>query len=593
MTVGLAGGDVGIDGNTSLPAQSGVATFAGLSIDTLGSYTLQVTSGSLPALTIPLGVQTPTPSAVLTTEPPASVSAGTAFGLDLQVMDQFGDLAPGYTGSVTVTVAANPEGATLAAPYRTEISAGLVSLSGLTLDTAGTGFTLEVSSGSLSPATTTSFDVTPLAATRLVMTTQPTNVVAGTTFGFALSAEDKFGNLAPSFNGNVTVSLSSNPAGDTLGGDLVETASAGVVTFTDLVLKKATGGDTIEASATGLSAALTGKFSVAAGPAVKLVVTTPPPNPGIVGVAVTVVIEAQDQYGNVDQSFDGNITISLGSNSGGETLGGTLTVQAVSGVATFTGITLNQPTSGYQLQISSSKLPAVSTSTTAVVMPPPKSNPPTTPPPTIIGESIVKVQMKNKNGKAVGKPVEQVELIFSTAMNPSTAGLFSNYQVGSSVIKKVKKKSMTTYQPVKITASYNRATNTVSLILPANQKFAKGGQITVITTPLNGVSSAAERGAELERYYLDDFSETEGHFTGLIRHVQVPLSLALNDEISMKTTAFGRQRLDAILAAVTRSARYKKQAGRWRRRAPVVRFVGIATAVVDQCRRISNSRRRR
>ena len=86
--------------------------------------------------------------------------------------------------------------------------------------------------------------------------------------------------------------------------------------------------------------------------ATQLVVTAGPP--GIVGVGSPfgLVVAAEDPFGNVDASFSGDATVSLSNNPGGATLGGTLTATAHDGVATFSGLTLNQPGDGYVLQAS-------------------------------------------------------------------------------------------------------------------------------------------------------------------------------------------------------------------------------------------------
>src|SRR5207253_9940344 len=68
------------------------------------------------------------------------------------------------------------------------------------------------------------------------------------------------------------------------------------------------------------------------------------------------IFSAEDQYGNVDPTFTGSVAIALASNPGGATLGGTLTVSAVKGVATFSSLTIGTPGSGYTLQGSSAGL---------------------------------------------------------------------------------------------------------------------------------------------------------------------------------------------------------------------------------------------
>ena len=55
-------------------------------------------------------------------------------------------------------------------------------------------------------------------------------------------------------------------------------------------------------------------------------------------------------------SFNGNVTIALASDPGGGNLGGTLSVTAVNGVATFTGLTINAAGTGYTILASSGGL---------------------------------------------------------------------------------------------------------------------------------------------------------------------------------------------------------------------------------------------
>jgi virginiamycin B lyase len=113
------------------------------------------------------------------------------------------------------------------------------------------------------------------------------------------------------------------------------------------------------------------------------------------------------------------------------------------------------------------------------------------PTPTIVNEKPVKVQMYNKKGKKLGKPVfVGFELDFSTAMDPTSARLSANYEVGAWTTKRVKKKLVRMLKPVGIRPTYNTANNSVTLIIQGKQAFAKGGQITVIATPPDGVSSA-------------------------------------------------------------------------------------------------------
>ena len=75
------------------------------------------------------------------------------------------------------------------------------------------------------------------------------------------------------------------------------------------------------------------------------------------------VVAVLDTYGENDNSYTGPVTLGITSGSGtrGAVLSGTLTVNAVDGVASFTDLSINVAGSGYSLTATSGGLaPAVS-----------------------------------------------------------------------------------------------------------------------------------------------------------------------------------------------------------------------------------------
>ncbi len=103
------------------------------------------------------------------------------------------------------------------------------------------------------------------------------------------------------------------------------------------------------------------------GTANHIAVTSQPPGSVIVGDSFGVVVAAEDPQGGVDPGFSGTLTISLGSNPSGATLGGTLTATASDGVAVFDGLTLNELGNGYTLQITGSTFPSIATNSFDVI----------------------------------------------------------------------------------------------------------------------------------------------------------------------------------------------------------------------------------
>lgn len=96
------------------------------------------------------------------------------------------------------------------------------------------------------------------------------------------------------------------------------------------------------------------------GIATRLVFTTQPS--GAVAGAVfdtQPVVRAEDATGNLGYNFNGSVPVALGANPAGGTLGGTTTVTAVNGVATFSGLSIDRAGAGYTL-VASATIPTAS-----------------------------------------------------------------------------------------------------------------------------------------------------------------------------------------------------------------------------------------
>jgi hypothetical protein len=93
----------------------------------------------------------------------------------------------------------------------------------------------------------------------------------------------------------------------------------------------------------------------------QLAVVSQPPSSVQPGIGFGLSVSIEDGSDNVVTSFDGSVTVALANNPGGAILGGTLTVSAVNGVATFAGLTLDSTGSGYTLQVSASGMTPVTT----------------------------------------------------------------------------------------------------------------------------------------------------------------------------------------------------------------------------------------
>jgi hypothetical protein len=89
----------------------------------------------------------------------------------------------------------------------------------------------------------------------------------------------------------------------------------------------------------------------------KLVYTTQPVGgPATAPLATQPVLQAQDASGNLGINFVGPVALAFGTNPGAATLGGTTTVNAVAGVATFTNVSVSKAGTGDTLIASSTGL---------------------------------------------------------------------------------------------------------------------------------------------------------------------------------------------------------------------------------------------
>jgi hypothetical protein len=86
----------------------------------------------------------------------------------------------------------------------------------------------------------------------------------------------------------------------------------------------------------------------------------------VVGSALApVVVTARDAFGNVATAFTGNVDIAIATDPSlfqNAVLGGTTSVAAVSGVASFGDLTIDQLGLGYELGVSAAGVPTGATS---------------------------------------------------------------------------------------------------------------------------------------------------------------------------------------------------------------------------------------
>ena len=267
-----------LGGTLTATATAGLASFQGLSLQTAATGdTIQATGtgGLLPVTAGPIAVTAAAPAQlVVLIPPPTQVVAGAEFGMSVVAEDAYGNKATQFSGAVTIGLSSDPGGAPLSGgPFTVTASAGVASFpaNSLALDTAASGYKLQATSGALNPATTAAITVTPGAATHLAVISEPPSVLlTGGTFGLVVAAEDSFGNIDPTFSGNVTVSAPAG-SGAILTGTTSVTAGQGVSTFAGLGLSQAGSGVALTVTAAGLSSTTTSTVTLSSPPVFALV----------------------------------------------------------------------------------------------------------------------------------------------------------------------------------------------------------------------------------------------------------------------------------------------------------------------------------
>ncbi len=348
-----------IQGTTSATAVNGIATFTNVILDTAGSYVLQASSGNL----VPGDTSVTVSPAAATglyfeEEPPSNVPAGSDFTVAVGAEDQFGNPTTTLTGTVTIGIENNPGGSKqLGGVLTVTAIKGLATFSGLTLNKAGIGYTLQATNGgTFTSATTSGFNVTANPATQLVFATEPpATVIAGQDFAASpnpvvVNAEDQYGNTDPTYNGPVTIALANNATGIDPSSTLTVNAVNGVATFSKLAIDTV-GTYQLEATTNnGLTLATSTKVTVNPDPQSPMLVwSTQPPTQVAHGAPFGVTVDLEDQYHNLETAINGNVTIALDNNPGNAALGGTLTVTASGGVAAFTGLSISKIGNDYTL----------------------------------------------------------------------------------------------------------------------------------------------------------------------------------------------------------------------------------------------------
>jgi hypothetical protein len=344
VTLSIAGGTLSGQSSITAPVVNGVATFSSsLSPDANGTYIVTASDGNdHPSA---LGFSVGPLELVFTTQP-----QGFAMGSNVPVpafqvsVEQNGSIVTSDNSTVVRTTVLLPNAAGYSGTLNVQVHNGTATFSNFFVGSLAEEYNVilqatDQTNSNVAPAESTSFSVTPAAAAHLIVSGGGT-AAAGTAIspGFQFEVTDFFGDVISTDSSNVTASISSGPAGATLGGILSAPLNVGLGGLEldkagtyDLLFTDSTDGISGEGSVT-ITAATATQLSFIQEPS-----TTATNSP----IQPPIVVAAEDAFGNVATGYNGSVVLSIASPSG-VPLNGDIAINAQNGLATFNNVEINQ-----------------------------------------------------------------------------------------------------------------------------------------------------------------------------------------------------------------------------------------------------------
>lgn len=317
--------DSNINGTMEVQSTGNTANFPGLSIDTAGEHTITVYSSGLAPISITITVneiESPSGKYLSIGVDRTTFNVDETFTITATVHNEIDDqVDTTFDGDVTLT----PDPANLAGTLIEAAVSGVASFS-VSIDDA---LDVEITAS----ADDVTSDVITISAVDTMESIQlisfPASAIVGEVFTFEAWAINQEGQLYTNFTGDVVLTKVSGDG--TLGGTTTVAAIGGVATFDDNTLS-ADGVHVLRV--TGNSLTDDGSITIDN----KNIVLASDETVYDIGEVFTVTATIRDgAVTDADNTSD--VTIEIVSGTG--TLGGTLTVAAVDGVATFTDLELD------------------------------------------------------------------------------------------------------------------------------------------------------------------------------------------------------------------------------------------------------------
>ena len=297
------------------------------------SPTLTVAATGLTSATQAITVSAAGAAKLAFTSSPANAVAGASLSsVVVQVQDTYGN-AVAQADTITLSIGNNPGSSTLSGTdsHATDGS-GKATFTNLSLNKVGTAYTLSAAStAGYTSATSSGFNISAGAASKLVFAIEPTNSTAGSMIpSFEVKLQDVHGNDVNT--GGVTIDLT--PSAATLVSGATANTIAGVATFAGSKIN-VSGSYTIDASSTGLTGATSSSFTVSPAAADATLSTIAATSPVLADgtASSTVTVTLKDQFANV---IEGTTPVLSATDTGTTNVYGACSASDASGVSTCT-----------------------------------------------------------------------------------------------------------------------------------------------------------------------------------------------------------------------------------------------------------------
>jgi hypothetical protein len=344
VAIGTNPGGGTLSGTLTLAASSGIATFSNLSINKAGNgYTLTAASSGLTGATSSAFNVSPGPASKLAfTAQPTNVTAATSISpaVAVTVQDAQGNTVPTATNSIAVAIGTNPGGGILSGTTPVSASSGVATFSNLSINKAGTGYTLTASASGLTGATSSTFNVSAGPPSQIAVNGgNNQSATVNTAVGTAPSV------LVTDAQGNAVAGVSVTFAVATGGGTVnpttaVTTNASGIAQVTSWTLGTAAGSNTLTATSGSLSGSpVTFTATGTAGTATQIAANAGEGQTATAGTAVATPpsVIVKDQFNNPVSGVSVTFAVALG---GGTVVPTTAISTDVNGIAQVTSWTL-------------------------------------------------------------------------------------------------------------------------------------------------------------------------------------------------------------------------------------------------------------